>query len=51
MLWSLAPHEATIWRETKIGGEKSRSEAQRMEFWPDRNKLKLDGATSLQGIK
>jgi hypothetical protein len=51
ILRSLAPRKATMWRQTKFGGERSQVEAQRMVIWPARNKLKLDDATEFQGFK
>ncbi len=49
VLRSLGNPKATIWRRKSIGGEYSRADAQRMEFIPSRNVLKLDRATGLDG--
>ena len=51
ILKSLGKRQATIWRQTQVGGEESRSDAQRMEFIPSRNRLKLDRTTSLNGLR
>ena len=51
ILRSLAPYKATMWRQTTIGGKKDRADAQRIVFWPIRNKLELDGVTGLDGFK
>jgi hypothetical protein len=50
ILRSLAPRKATMWRQTKFGGERSQNDAQRMVFWPARDKLVLDGVTGLEGF-
>lgn len=50
VLTSLAPHKATIWRQAKVGGKRAQIDAQRIEFWPTRNKAKFDGATQLDGV-
>ena len=47
VLRSLGNSKATIWRQKQVGGEYSRADAQRMEFVPSRNQLKLDQAISL----
>ncbi|VAX37011.1 hypothetical protein MNBD_PLANCTO02-2936 [hydrothermal vent metagenome] len=51
VLRSIGKQKATIWRQTNIAGDYSRADAQRMEFIPSRNKLKLDRTTGLQGVQ
>ena len=51
MLRSLGKQKATIWRQSALGADFSRAEAQRMEFLPARNQLKLDRATGVQGLQ
>ncbi|MCA9115704.1 MAG: hypothetical protein KDA79_11515, partial [Planctomycetaceae bacterium] len=51
MLRSLGSRKATIWRQKSTGGESSRADAQRMEFIPARNQLKLDRTTGLNGLQ
>ena len=51
MLRSVGKQKATIWRQSTPGGDYSQADAQRMEFIPSRNKLKLDRATGLQGVQ
>jgi len=51
MLRSLGSRKATIWRQTQLGGNMSRADAQRMEFVPSRNQLKLDRTTGLDGLQ
>lgn len=50
VLRSQGSRQATIWRQTQIGGEESRADAQRMDFVPSRNQLKLHGTRGLNGI-
>lgn len=50
VLRSLGNRKATIWRQERPGGEPSAADAQRMEFVPSRNQLKLDQTTGLQGL-
>ena len=51
MLRSLGNNKATIWRQKTPGADYSRAEAQRMEFSPSRQKLKLDQTIGLQGVQ
>ncbi|MFQ5731967.1 MAG: hypothetical protein ACE5KM_08425, partial [Planctomycetaceae bacterium] len=51
VLRSLGRRDATIWRQTEVGGERSRFVAQRMEFVPSRNSLKFDKAKRLDGLR
>jgi hypothetical protein len=51
ILRSTGSRMATIWRQKQIGDELSRADAQRMEFIPARNQLKLDRTTGLQGLQ
>ncbi len=51
MLRSLGQHKATLWRQAQIGGERSRSDAQRMDFIPAKDYLRLDGTTSLDAVE
>lgn len=51
ILKSFGKRKATIWRQTQIGGEESQFDAQRMEFIPSKNRLKLDRTTRLDGIR
>ncbi len=41
--------KATIWRQTQLGGELEEAKAQRIEFFPEKNHLKLDHTTGLHG--
>ena len=49
-LRSQGRQKATIWRQTQIGGDYSRADAQMMYFIPARDILKLDQATGLDGV-
>jgi hypothetical protein len=49
-LRSQGRRKATIWRQTQLGGDLSRADAQLMNFIPSRNILKLDQATGLDGV-
>ena len=49
-LRSQGRRKATIWRQTQVGGELSRADAQLMNFIPARNLLKLDQAIGLDGV-
>ncbi len=49
-LRSQGRRKATIWRQTQVGGDTSRADAQLMNFIPSRNVLKLDQATGLDGV-
>jgi len=51
ILRSVGRRTATIWRQTKPGGRRSRADAQRMEFIPSRNRLKLDRTKNLDGLR
>ncbi len=53
VLHSKAPHHATIWRQERLGGPRSKMDAQRWEFVPANNtlkKLKSDGATGFEVV-
>jgi hypothetical protein len=41
--------DATIWRESQIGSGRSSVEAQRMDFIPSQNEVKVDRASGAQG--
>jgi lipopolysaccharide export system protein LptA len=49
-LRSQGQREATIWRQTQLGGDLSRADARLMYFIPARNILKLDQAIGLDGV-
>jgi hypothetical protein len=51
ILRSLGREDATIWRQLQVGGNRKRSDARRMEFEPSTNRLKLDQASQLQGLR
>ena len=51
LLRSLGNRKAKIWRQKKIGGNYSPAVAQRMEFIPARDYLRLDDATEVSGIE
>ena len=53
VLHSKAPHKATIWRQERIGGPRSKADAQQWEFVPGNNtikKLKSIGAEGLEVV-
>ena len=50
ILRSLGSQPASIWRQTQIGGDPSKFNAQRMEFIPP-NQLKFDRTTGLEGLR
>ncbi len=49
-LRSQGRQKATIWRQTQLGGDLSRADAQLMHFIPAKNILKLDQAIGLDGV-
>ncbi len=49
-LRSQGQQKAAIWRQTQIGGDYSRADAQMMYFIPARNFLQLDQATGIDGV-
>lgn len=51
MLRSLGNNKATIFRQTKVGGEVSRADAQRFEFNPSTNTLLSDRIESVDGLR
>ncbi|MFN0196522.1 MAG: hypothetical protein ACKVT0_07235, partial [Planctomycetaceae bacterium] len=51
MLRSMGQHKATLWRQTQVGGDRSRADGQRMDFIPAKDYLRMDGTTSLDGVE
>jgi hypothetical protein len=50
-LWSQGRNKATIWRESQLGGSRSGAPAQRIEFNPVLNELRVDKGTGLFGVE
>jgi hypothetical protein len=51
ILRSVGRRDATIWRQLRPGDKRNRADAQRMEFIPSKNELKLDKTSTLQGLR
>lgn len=51
VLRSLGRRNATIWRQTQPGGERSRADARRMQFIPSQNALSFDKAENFNGLR
>lgn len=50
-LWSQGRNKATIWRESQTGGSRSAAPAQRIDFNPSLNELRVDKGTGLVGVE
>ena len=51
ILRSKGSPNASIWRQTAIGGKRSYTEAERMHFTPSTNELQLFGITGIIGLE